>query len=328
MIIAESCLACVALNFYANDVCLKSSKRRFTCQHNVMTIDAYMQGRRTRSGRSGPGPDQLFSHFFFLSFEANGFARGLKLNEIEHYKLDESKGRSPRETFFVSSFSPAFPHARRRHPSLRYNFSRHLLSIFHVSYILSTYKTHSGPQHIHAHATLRPRCHPYILNCWHKNARTLDILWKVIWFFVDLHRNMSVFAKLSRTLGYLPFPSLRSSFIRTDLLSFQTGTRSRRGLANPALWFSRLWRGQRTTARTSLTAYINWWRKTTGVVPIRYFFLSNYSYWKVTISALTANAKPLEASPCHMEMYSCRSMVTLPASRDVGEILARCTVKK
>ena len=33
---------------------------------------------------------------------------------------------------------------------------------------------------------------------------------------------MSVFATLSRTLGYLPFPSLRSSFIRTDLLSFQT----------------------------------------------------------------------------------------------------------
>ena len=34
MIIPESCLACVALNFYANDVCLKSSKRRFTCQHH------------------------------------------------------------------------------------------------------------------------------------------------------------------------------------------------------------------------------------------------------------------------------------------------------
>ena len=33
---------------------------------------------------------------------------------------------------------------------------------------------------------------------------------------------MSVFAKLSRTLGYPPFPSLRRSFIRTDLLSFQT----------------------------------------------------------------------------------------------------------
>ena len=114
----------------------------------------------------------------------------------------------------MSRFSPAFPHARRRHPSLRYNFSRHLLSIFHVIY---TYKTHSGHQHIPVHATLRPRCHP-----WHENARTLDILSNVTWFFVDLHRNMSVFAKLSRTLGYFPFPSLQSSFIRTDLLSFQT----------------------------------------------------------------------------------------------------------
>ena len=112
-------------------------------------------------GSIGSGPDQLFRFFFFfLSFEANGFARGLKLNEIEHYKLDKSKGRCPRETFFVSSFSAASPHARRRHPSLRYNFSRHLLSIFHIIYILSTYKTHSGPQHIPAHATLRPRCHP------------------------------------------------------------------------------------------------------------------------------------------------------------------------
>ena len=26
------------------------------------------------------------------------------------------------------------------------------------------------------------------LNCWHKNARTLKIFWKVAWFFVDLHR--------------------------------------------------------------------------------------------------------------------------------------------
>ena len=97
-----------------------------------------VQGRRTRSGRSGPDPTNYFAFFFFffffLSFEANGFARGLKLNEIEHYKLNESKGRCPRETFFVSRFSPAFPHARRRHPSLRYNFSRHLLSIFHVIY--------------------------------------------------------------------------------------------------------------------------------------------------------------------------------------------------
>ena len=74
--------------------------------------------------------------FFFLSFEASGFARGLKLNEIEQYKSNESKGRCPRETFFVSRFSPAFPHARRRHPSLRYNFSRHLLSIIHISYTL------------------------------------------------------------------------------------------------------------------------------------------------------------------------------------------------
>ena len=67
----------------------------------------FEQGRRTRSGRSGPDPTNFFAFlflffFFFLSFEANGFARGLKLNEIEHYKLDESKGRCPRETFFVS----------------------------------------------------------------------------------------------------------------------------------------------------------------------------------------------------------------------------------
>ena len=54
------------------------------------------QGRRTRSGRSGPDPTNFFA--FFFSFEANGFARGLKLNELEHYKLDESKGRCPRET--------------------------------------------------------------------------------------------------------------------------------------------------------------------------------------------------------------------------------------
>ena len=124
------------------------------------------QGRRTRSGRSGPDPTNFFAFFFFffLSFEANGFARS-KLNEIEHYKLDESKGRCPWETFFVSRFSPAFPNARRRHPSLRYNFSRHLLSILHVIYILSTYvyKTHSGPQHIPVHATLRPRCHPKLV---------------------------------------------------------------------------------------------------------------------------------------------------------------------
>ena len=45
-------------------------------------------------GSIGSGPDQLFAFFYFLffylSFEANGFARGLKLYEIEHYKLDES----------------------------------------------------------------------------------------------------------------------------------------------------------------------------------------------------------------------------------------------
>ena len=49
MIIPESCLACVALNFYANDVCLKSSKRRFTCQHNIMTH--YWRGLSNKSSK-------------------------------------------------------------------------------------------------------------------------------------------------------------------------------------------------------------------------------------------------------------------------------------
>ena len=102
----------------------------------------------------------LFFFFFLSSLDANGFARGLKLNEIEHYKLDESKGRCPRETFFVSRFSPAF---RMLEEDTRVSATifTSLIVNFHVSYILSTYKTHSGPQHIHAHATLRPRCHPY-----------------------------------------------------------------------------------------------------------------------------------------------------------------------
>ena len=51
-------------------------------------------------GSIGSRPDQLFAFFFifflFLSCEANGFARGLKLNEIEHCNLDESKGHCPR----------------------------------------------------------------------------------------------------------------------------------------------------------------------------------------------------------------------------------------
>ena len=126
-------------------------KRRKKCRINVgkkkkrKSVSAFIakSGPAHTVGSIGSGPDQLFRFFFFffffLSFEDNGFARGLKLNEIEHSKLDESKARSPRETFFVSRFSPAFPHARGRHPSLRYNFSRHLLSIFHVIYILSTY---------------------------------------------------------------------------------------------------------------------------------------------------------------------------------------------
>ena len=49
MIIPESCLACVALNFYANDVCLKTSKRRFTCQHNIMTH--YWRGLSNKSSK-------------------------------------------------------------------------------------------------------------------------------------------------------------------------------------------------------------------------------------------------------------------------------------
>ena len=118
-------------------------------------------------GSIGSGPDQLFRFFFFLSsLEANVFARGLKLNKIEHYKLDESKSRCPRETFFVSRFSPAF---RMLEEDTRVSAtSRHLLSIFHVSYI---YKTHSGPQcACYFTAAVSP------LKCWHKNARTLDIL--------------------------------------------------------------------------------------------------------------------------------------------------------
>ena len=94
--------------------------------------------------------------------------------------------------------------------SLIVNFSRHL----YIEYIQNAFRTPT-----YSCACYFPAAH---LNCWHENARTLDILWKVTWCFVDLHRNMSVFAKLSRTLGYLPLPSLRSSFIRTDLLSFQT----------------------------------------------------------------------------------------------------------
>ena len=91
-----------------------------------IVVKALLQGRHTRSGRSGPDPTNFFRLFFFLSFEANGFARSLKLNGIEHYKLDESKGRCPRETFFGSRFSPAFPHARRS--------TRVSATIFHVTY--------------------------------------------------------------------------------------------------------------------------------------------------------------------------------------------------
>ena len=118
-----------------------------------------------------------FSLFFLcLLSRLTAFARGLKLNEIEHYKLDESKGRCPRETFFVSRFSPRFPHARRRHSSLRYNFSRHLLSIFHVSYnyyieyIQNAFRTPTYSCACYFTAAVSP------LNCWHKNARTLDSL--------------------------------------------------------------------------------------------------------------------------------------------------------
>ena len=85
------------------------------------------QGRRTRSGRSGPDPTNFFAFFFFLSsLEANGFARGLKLNEIEHYKLDESKGRCPGKTLFVSGFSPAFRMLEKD--------TRVSATIFHVTY--------------------------------------------------------------------------------------------------------------------------------------------------------------------------------------------------
>ena len=108
-------------------------------------------------GSIGSGPDQLFRFCFLLSFEADGFARGLKLNEIEHYKLDESKSRCPRETFFVSRFQPRFSACSEKTPesplqfltSLIVNFSRHL----YIEYI-------QNAQHIPAHATLRPRCHP------------------------------------------------------------------------------------------------------------------------------------------------------------------------
>ena len=48
MIIAESCLACVALNFMLM-MCLKSSKRRFTCQHNTMTH--YCRGLSNKSSK-------------------------------------------------------------------------------------------------------------------------------------------------------------------------------------------------------------------------------------------------------------------------------------
>ena len=240
----------------------------------VLGRGSFRAGAHGRVDRVRTRPTfSLFFLFFFkcLSCEANGFARGLKLNEIEHYNLDESKGHCPRETFFVSRFSPAFPHARRRHPSLRYNFSRHLLSIFHVIYILSTYKTHSGPHSCACYftAAVSP------LNCWHENARTLEILWKVTWFFVDFHRNMSVFAKLSRTLGYLPFPSLRSSFIRTDLLSFQTREQGRdAGLQIQSFDFLDLGvaNERRRGRRLQLTWTGAWWRKRTGVVSIRYFF--------------------------------------------------------
>ena len=126
-----------ALTQYDWHVILFSSRRA----HGSDTPCQCRAGAHGRVDRVRTRPTFRFFFFFFV-FRGERLCQGLKLNEIEHYKLDKSKGRFPRETFFVSRFSPAFPHARRRHPSLRYNFSRHLLSIFHVIYILSTYKTH------------------------------------------------------------------------------------------------------------------------------------------------------------------------------------------
>ena len=121
---------------------------------------------------------------------------------------------------------------------LRYNFSRHSIR--------------------NAIRTIKLSCECYFtvsrLNCWHKNARTLEFLKSGLGF---CSHNMSVFAKLSRTLGCLQFPSLRSPYMQTDLWVPPKFRNKLSGFAKPALWISRFGRGHRTTsAMTSFTAYV------------------------------------------------------------------------
>ena len=98
---------------------------------------------------------------------------------------------------------------------------------------------------------------------------------------------MSVFAKLSRTLGI--FHS-RASEVLSSRQTFEfpnnLGTRSRHGLScQSSLWFSQLGRGQRTTARTSFAAYVNLVTQDDRCRADPVLLQSNYSSWKVTISA-------------------------------------------
>ena len=108
-----------------------SKTRAGTMSHTRCNLESVIcragaHGRVDRV-RTRPTSSLFFFFFFFLSsLGANGFARGFKLNEIEHYRLDESKGRCPRETFFVSRFSPAF--------RMLEEDTRVSATIFHVTY--------------------------------------------------------------------------------------------------------------------------------------------------------------------------------------------------
>ena len=134
------------------------------------------------------------------------------------------------------------------------------------------------------------------LNCWHKNGRTSDIFEKWLGFLLTFIVKCQVSLNIrERWVLYLLFPSPRSPFIQTDLLSFQRMWDQGLEAGLQSQPFDFLWHGQRTTsARTSFTVNQptpnDWCRADPPLLQ------SDYSCCKVTIFAF--KQPRLEARLC------------------------------